>query len=460
MEYIIDLDRHWNSVEKWFNNVNINDNIFSNNYKKVTKEVKSKFTIKSLFLIKSIFNINDINTLDKIILKDYDLDIIFNNVFNNNNLYYLDDDIELKNIIIYCCKFNDYFLDIKNKIIEIIKPIFDDDNFEKILNKDDDLSRFAPIFALLVFLYIKKKNIKKVLEDFISLNIIFIQFFIISYLILDNIMDQTDKNDKNNMIFFKWFMNIVKNPNQEIILNEYELLIWQCITFKKYFLLFREEYPYEDNIFIYNYVKIMIDILNKSHKIQKNNNSVTEREVLEITFKKSYIVILFVVFISFKQLNYKLTKKDIKLLSKVSFLIQLCDDFIDIDKDLIEYNYTYFNIDNKNNILNENNDKIDDKLDNKLDYKIKKIISVFYKFMDELNEKNKNISNIYHYFIKNLLITILYLHSDKVNKELLDNFYEYSMFTPNILRYFDNKTYNIYNDNLFVNFIKKMIKNL
>jgi len=454
MEYITDLDHHWNSVEKWFNNIQVNDNIFPDNYKRVTGEVKSKFTIKSLFLIKSIFNVKDINTLDKIILQDYDLNQIIKNIFNNNNLFYLDDDIELKNIIIYCYKFNDYFTDIKNKIIEIIKPIFDDDNFEKLLNKDDDLSRFAPIFALLVFLYIKKKNIKKVLEDFISLNIIFIQFFIISYLILDNIMDQADKNNKNNLIFFKWFMNIVKNPNQEIILNEHESLIWQCIVFKKYFLLFREEYPYEDNIFIYNYVKLMIDTLNKSHKVQKNNNNVTEREVLEITFKKSYIVILFVVFISFKQLNYTLTKKDIKLLSKVSFLIQLCDDFIDIDKDIIEYNNTYFNIGNNSNLIDNNNIPNQNE---KIDYKIKKIISVFYTFMDELNEKNKNISNIYHYFIKNLLITIVYLHSDKINKELLDNFYEYSMFTPYILQYFDKNTYNVYNDNVFVNLIKKMI---
>lgn len=448
MDYIIDLDHHWKNVEKWFNDIKINNNIFSDNYIKVTAEIKSKFTIKFLFFIKTILNIDDINTLDKIILNNYDIDILIKNLYDTNYLFYLEGDIELKNIIIYLSRFSHYFNDIKNKIIEILKPILDDENCEKILNNDDDLTRFTTIIGLIISLYLKKKNIKKALEDFLKLNIIFIQFFIISYLILDNLMDNKDENEvniKNNFIFFKWFMNIIKNPDQEIILDEEQSLIWQCITFKKYFLLFRNEYPYQDNIFIYNYVKIMIDTLNKSHKIQKNNNNITEREVLEITFKKSYVVILFLAFISFKQLNYNFTKKDIKIISKIAFLIQLCDDFIDIDKDIEEGNTSYFTL----NI--SNNDKIDNK--------IKKIVSVFYIFINELNEKNKNIYNLYHYIFKNLLITTVYLHNDKINNDLLNNFYEYSFFTPHVLQYFDKNTYDIYKNSIFLNFIKKMIKN-
>jgi hypothetical protein len=288
-----------------------------------------------------------------------------------------------------------------------------------------------------------------VLEDFLKLNIVFIQFFIISYLILDNLMDKNDENDlniQNNLIFFKWFMNIINNPDQEIIMDEEQSLIWQCITFKKFFLLFRNEYPYQDNIFIYDYMKIMVYTLNNIHKIQKNNNNnITEREVLEITFKKSYVTISFLVFILFKQLNYNFTKKDIKIISKISFFIQLFDDFIDINKDIEEKNISYFTL-NLNDV-------------EKIDSKIKKLISVFYLIMDELNEENNNIYDFYHYIFKNILFGTVYLNSDKINNDLLNNFYEYSFFMPDILKYFDKNTYDIYSNNIFLNIIKKMIKN-
>jgi len=450
MDYIIDIDHYWKNVEKWFNDIKINNNLFPDKYKKVTTEIKLNFRIKFLFFIKTIFNIDNINTLDKIILKNYDIDVIIKNLYKIDFFYYLEEDIEFKNIILYLSKFSFYFNDIKNKIIEILKPILDDENCEKLLNIDDDLTRFTPILALIIFLYFKKRDIKNVLEDFLKLNIVFIQFFIISYLILDNLMDKNDENDlniQNNLIFFKWFMNIINNPDQEIIMDEEQSLIWQCITFKKFFLLFRNEYPYQDNIFIYDYMKIMVYTLNNIHKIQKNNNNnITEREVLEITFKKSYVTISFLAFILFKQLNYNFTKKDIKIISKISFFIQLFDDFIDINKDIEEKNISYFTL-NLNDV-------------EKIDSKIKKLISVFYLIMDEFNEENNNIYNFYHYIFKNILFGTVYLNSDKINNDLLNNFYEYSFFMPDILKYFDKNTYDIYSNNIFLNFIKKMIKNL
>jgi len=63
---------------------------------------------------------------------------------------------------------------------------------------DDDLTRFAPIGALIIYLYFIEKDIEILIKNFLNIDPIYIQFFIISYLILDGFMD--NMKDINNSI--------------------------------------------------------------------------------------------------------------------------------------------------------------------------------------------------------------------------------------------------------------------
>jgi hypothetical protein len=91
------------------------------------------------------------------------------------------------------------------------------------------------------------RNIEKTINLCLNFDNIPIQFFVVSYLILDNFMDDVTYYEESKLIFFKWFMNIVNNPEKEIIIDEDQNKIWQCIVFKKYFCMFVKKYPVNEN---------------------------------------------------------------------------------------------------------------------------------------------------------------------------------------------------------------------
>jgi hypothetical protein len=253
-------------------------------------------------------------------------------------------------------------------------------------------------------------------------------------------MDDNNYYEENKIIFLKWFMNIIYYPENEIIINEEQNKIWQCIIFKKYFTYFVEKYPVKNNKILYKFVKLMIHTIKEIDTIQKNNN-ITEDTILECTFKKSYVAIFFLIIIVNKQVKYKLTKKNIYLLSKFVFIVQLYDDFGDINNDILEKNNTYFTI--KSNI----------------DDRIKKIILSTFLLKKNINEKNDNINNIIVYFIKNIFLYNTYINNYKISKELINYISKFSYIDVDIFQYFDTNSYNQYNSNIILNIFKKYITN-
>ena len=239
-----------------------------------------------------------------------------------------------------------------------MEPLISDIYFDKLFRCDNDLTRLCcPIIASIVYTYIMNRNIEKTINLCLNFDNIPIQFFVVSYLILDNFMDDVTYYEESKLIFFKWFMNIVNNPEKEIIIDEDQNKIWQCIVFKKYFCMFVEKYPVNENKILYDFVKLMISTLKKTDIIQKNVN-INEDIILEFTFKKSYVACFFMAVIINKHIKNKLKKKDVHLLCKLVFLVQLYDDYFDIDKDILEKNYTYFNTNIDNSNFNEKIKKI------------------------------------------------------------------------------------------------------
>jgi hypothetical protein len=438
-------------IRKWWKNINY-INIFPDNFETYLNEDKNIFSIKSLYLFKNIFEIENINNIKIINLNNYNEYKLFDNIIKNkdNILSLFDDNTkynkEIKTHIKYILSFYSYFYDIKLKIISIIKPIFDEEYIDKLFICDDDLTRLLPIFALIMYLYILEEDIEKTIIHFLNMNIVFIQFFIISYLIIDSLMDNISNDNINKKIFFKWFIKLIEEPNNinNFELNDIELTIWQCVIYKKYFIKFMNEYPYnnDENRYIYKYLKEMVDLLLKSDKLQKDKN-ISENVILEESFKKSYSVFYFIILITHKQLKIKFDKKKIYKLCKLSFLVQIYDDLFDIDKDKNEKNYTYFNSDNI-----------------KLDFtnRVKKTYSALFILINEFSYNNKLIFESCNFFYKNIIYIISYFLKDKINN---NNFIEYtekySFFSSNILKFFDNNSYNNLNNKKLINIIKNYI---
>jgi hypothetical protein len=442
INYFLELNNHWSNVKKWWNSILITSFIIPNYIKKVDRNQKNIFNIKLLLLIKKVFNIDDINKINKISINDYDFNTLINNIYNNTEIIrlFISDIEEIKHEIIYFMQFKDYFPLIYKKIIEIIRPLVHDENFSKLFKCDDDLTRLAPIGALIIYLYLIEKDVEKLIEKFIEIDPLYIQFFIISYLILDGFMDEDIKNIENKNIFLKWFMKIVNNPSEIIILEEKHKNIWQCITFAKYVTLFIEKYPFVTYKIIYDYVIIMIKTLNGSNIIQKNE-SIDEDSILEQTFKKSYIVYFFMILLTNVNLNYNINKKTFSNLCKLSFLVQLCDDYIDIYKDKLENNYTYFN---SNNIVLNFNERL------------KKLIITSFSFMNNIDDKNKHVKKFSYFLIKNFMIIIVYINNNELNYDLLKYIEEYSLFSIDILKLF-KEYYDYLNNNYLLEFIKSKI---
>jgi hypothetical protein len=263
-------------------------------------------------------------------------------------------------------------------------------------------------------------------------------------------MDDVDNNNEiivqKKKTFFKWFMNIVNNPEQEITLSTEEENIWQCIVFKKYYMLFYNKYPLSEskNKIIYNFVKIMIHNLHLANKIQKSKKS-SEEQILEASFKKSYVVSFFMALLINIQLSLRINMNSLNNICKMLFLVQLYDDYFDIDKDIIENNYTFFN-DN-----NDNNNNIN------INLKVQKIVSASFVFLNDLNEKNININRILNYALKNILFLVFNVHKDKLSAGLLKYFLSYSIFTEELINYFDEKSYNQFEDTILLQVIKNFI---
>jgi hypothetical protein len=392
-----------------------------------------------LYLIKSIFEIDNINEIDIIKLDNYDENILFNNLKKNKKIIFSLFDEEFKKPIQYILLYNNYFDDIKNKIISIIKPLFKEEYVDKLFTCDDDLTRLLPIFALILYLYILEEDIEKTIIRFLNINTTFIQFYIISYLIIDNLMDNNnDVNEKN--IYFKWFIKLINEPNnhKNLELNEAELNVWQCKVFKKYFIQLLENHPYEENINIYEYLKDMINIIIKSDNLQKDKN-ISEKDILYESFKKSYSVFYFIILVTHNQLNLDFDKKKIYKLCKLAFLVQLYDDLFDIDKDISENNYTYFNSNNIN-----------------LDFilRVKKIFNALFVVINEL-VSNKQIFEFCNFFYKNMIFVICYYLKDELNNnDFLEYTEKYSFFSQHIFSFFDKTSYNILKNKKLINIIK------
>jgi len=431
LEYLLEIDKHWIKVRNWWNNIDIRNELYPKEFKKVNIEDKNIFKIKCLYIIKKIFNIEDITKIDKINILTFHINDI--DIFKT----LIENDYQVKNIITYFLHYKDYFHLIKKKIKTIVEPLLTNIYFDKLFRCDNDLTRLCcPIMACIVYIYIIHRDLEKTILLSLNFDNISIQFFVISYLILDNFLDDVSYDKENKIIFFKWFMNIVNNPEKEVIINKEENEIWQCIIFKEYYCKFVEKYPVNDNKILYDFVKLMISTLKKMDTLQKNTTK--DDILLECTFKKSYVACFFMIIILNNYTQYDLSKKDIYLFCKFLFLVQLYDDYLDINKDIIENNNTYFTT---NNIHD----------------KIKKIIISSIIFIHDLNEKNIHISNSINYFLKYLLIYISYMNKDKIDESLINYLLEYSYFTIDLLDIFDKDSYNQYNDRVILTIFKKYI---
>lgn len=398
---IFNIDYYWNKTKKWFDHIS-DEKVFS--LFPLHYEQKDIFTKKIISLLpKNEFNIIQ-NEIKDLLFSFFELD-----------------------------SFSILFPKIKN----IINIIFQEEYFHHLFQYDDHLIRIiSPILCCIIFIYINTFDIEITEKIFSSMDIIFLQFFIISYCIIDDCMDDIKNNYHYKKKFMKWFLHIVNHPNDNISLNNLEN-IWQCIIFKKYFLLFREKYPYDENKEIYTYIQFMIKILIETDKIQKNN-TITYDEILEVTFKKAYVVLFFITMF----INIKNKYKKIDFLCKFIFITQLYDDANDIERDIIEKNYTFFHL--PNSIIYDFNEHL------------KKLYNASILLINELNDPNNKIKKIYMNNWKYSLLYLFYLHYDKLNNEHITIFNEHLPFHNEVLNYFNKNTYNPFTDNIIIN---KIIKN-
>jgi hypothetical protein len=480
IEHCLNINLRWEITKKWWEEINNEPNndtnketnkIFPSTYNVIALEEKDIFSIKAQYCIKKIFEIDDLSNINnnnnnnnnnnKINLKNYDILKLVQNAFENKNLInlFIEDDRELKKIINYIIQFQPYFRRIKKKIINILKIIFKEEYFHYLFKVDDDLTKvIAPIAGTMFYLYLNSGNIELTIENTLLLDDTYIIFFIVSYLIVDNFMDEVDNNNEEKVlkkkIFFKWFINIVNNPGEPVELLKDEESIWQCVIFRKYFIIFHKKYPSDDikNKIIYDFVKVMIHNLNLANKIQKSEKSSPE-QILEASFKKSYVVSFFMALLINIQLNLTVNLDNLNNICKMLFLVQLYDDYFDIDKDIDENNYTYFN-EFYNGIShgNENNYNINKK--------VAKLVKSSFVFLEDLNEKNININRILHYSLKNVLFLLFNFHKNKLNPELLNYFLSYSIFTDDLLNYFNTKSYNQFEDTIIIQAIRILLERI
>ena len=421
MDY--NINDYWNKTKEWFYGVQLNNNnMFPN--KKYTDKHRNKFISNINKLLNKIFlniDINNINNYNII----YYINILSNNVnYNNlkhnllmnekNIIKFLNFDKELKNSILFLSKYTEYYKSLLNKVKHMLIPLLNESN---LFTKEDDLFRIcAPVFYVFTYIYMIHRNLLKSIHIFLDYDITFIQFFIASYLILDDIMDDNLLEENERNIFMKWFVDTINNPTMEIIIPYDKLsnnLLDKCSIFKKYFEIFINKYNVDEHMYIYKYMKYMIHILKESNDYQKNN-SINEEHILEYSFKKSFAVSYFLMYFVDKHSN----KDVIENISKLILLSQLIDDYSDIDKDNMENIYTYFNSNNIN-ISFEN--------------RIKKLIYTSYDYIQVFNDKDKDINNLIHVFTKYNLYSLILLHYNKIDKNILNEILEYKIIPKEII---------------------------
>jgi len=442
INFFLEINKHWEKTKEWFSNIShSNYNFIPEIVDKVSNDEKITFSIKLTYFVKKIFELDDINDIDKIKLSECDYTKLSNNIIENKDLllFFLENKNILKTLLNYIFKFKDYFPLIIMKIQSILIPIFDDANFDKLFKCDDDLTRIiAPICGSIFYIYVTKRDIIKTLDIFLDLDIVFIQFFIISYIIIDDVMDDKNMDLKSKAYFMKWFINIVNNPKDEIILDDYASNMWQCITFKEFYSQFVIKYPPDTNKIIYDYVKIMIKTIKEAHSKQ-NDENITEDIILEHTFKKSYVVSFFLILF----INLECKEESVMDLCKILFLMQLYDDYADIDKDNEENNYTYFNSKNIELTLEE---------------RLIKMMNGIFLCIEELQLVDENLKNIVIYSVIYISMFLFYNHIDKTSDKFKDMILEYSFLSMNIVQYCNDKKNFQYTNKIYTKLLHQFLQ--
>ena len=408
-------------TQKWFNDIKTDKSFYPKNNIKYTNNEREIFIKK----FNSYITVSNNNIIDKIIdkIKLFDMDILYKNEKQILNL--LEFDTNLKKALIFISKYSKYYKDIINKFKSILQPILNEINLFK---KNSDIDRLLfPIFFCLTVIYSNNKNIKKSIKVFLNCDIIFIQFCIVSYLILDDIMDDNtiDTNYKNK--FMKWFLNIANNPSNPVIIPsdivsdttpDTNLFKDKYIIFKKYFEIFSDKYKPSDHSFIYKYSVLMINILHESNDGQKDIN-ITENKIFECSFKKAFDSCYFLMYFLNYQFKYEMNED----ICKFMILLQLTDDYLDINKDNIECIYTYFNSNNINISLED---------------RIKKINYAWYNYATLLYspiiyKKSIDKNNCIKVLTKYNLYLLSFLQYTKFNIDTLNEILEYHIFPKDII---------------------------
>jgi len=243
----------------------------------------------------------------------------------------------------------------------------------------------------------------------------------------DETIDKTEKKT-----FMKWFINIANNPTNNIIIPENifsENLVNKACIFKSNYEIFIDKYNPNEHMYIYNYIKYMIHILNEANDNQKKKE-ISEEKILEYSFKKSFAVSYFLMYFTNTHLNVEIVES----CSKFILLSQLVDDYSDIDKDISESNYTYFNSDNISMTFED---------------RVKKLIYLCYNYIIIFNNENKDIK----VFTKYNLIYMILLQYKRINNNMLDEIIEYQFIPKKII--YKILTQNIFDNNIIIKLVKK-----
>ena len=333
----------------------------------------------------------------------------------------------------------DNFKLLKEKLIEILLVLFNDEELDKLYICDEDFSRLvAPFTGSLLYLLLINRDFDKTIEMFLEEDNIIIIFFNISYLIIDNIMDSEHTSNDDKKIFLNWFNNGFEDLNNFTKINEIERNVWQINIFSKYFILFENKFRKEKYPDLYKFAKFMFNTLYKANKIQQNNQ-IDELVILEYTFKKSYVSILFLLLIINYKFSITITEDIFEKILHFILLIQLVDDYFDIDKDKKENNKTIFSSKNITNNFN-------------------KFITNNYKFYESLNINDKILKEIINNILIESSFILLLNNRELVDDEYINNFEKYSIFYRNSIEIFDKNMYNIFNEKLLIIFLKNKLQ--
>jgi len=153
---------------------------------------------------------------------------------------------------------------------------------------------------------------------------------------------------------------------------------------------------------------------------------------LEYSFKKSFAVSYFLMYFTNTHLNIEIAES----YSKFILLSQLVDDYSDIDKDISESNYTYFNSDNISMTFED---------------RIKKLIYLCYNYIIIFNNENKDIK----VFTKYNLIYMTLLNYKRINNNMLDEIIDYQFIPKKII--YKILTQNNFDTNIIIKLLKKYI---